>query len=124
MTAASISAAIAAALLTVLPGLAAAEGPPATDVAGVPPPARLDAAGLDAQTAGADGGANIVSSQQVTATNSGNSVNADTVQSGDIAFSDSAFSGFNGIGNFVFNTGANNNVQGVVSVNIVGDVGP
>lgn len=74
---------------------------------------------LQAATAGAVGAANVFSNQQLTATNSGNSITADTVKSGDIAFTDSAFSGFNGVGNFVFNTGANNNLQGVVSVNVV-----
>ncbi|MFN3523637.1 MAG: hypothetical protein ACK4YQ_15425 [Phenylobacterium sp.] len=84
------------------------------------PPPTLSPADLEAETAG---DVNVMSSQQLTATNSGNSITADTVQSGDIALTDSAFSGFSGVGNFVFNTGANNNLQGVVSVNIVGSPG-
>nr|WP_312052894.1 hypothetical protein [Brevundimonas diminuta] len=30
-----------------------------------------------------------------------------------------AFSGFNGIGNFVMNSGNNNNLQGAITINIV-----
>jgi hypothetical protein len=61
----------------------------------------------------------VLSDQQLSATSSGNSVIANTVRSGDITFSGSALSGFSGVGNFVVNTGNNNNLQGAISVNIV-----
>ena len=136
---ASAPAALAAALLAILPvgtpnawagAPSATAGPASADIpvsveaplsgeaSDAGSPLTLDA--LQDETAGTSTTeTNVFSSQQLTATNSGNSITADTVKSGDIALSDSAFSGFNGVGNFVFNTGANNNLQGVVSVNVV-----
>ncbi|MFT4074219.1 MAG: hypothetical protein QM647_01725 [Asticcacaulis sp.] len=63
---------------------------------------------------------NVVTNQNVNATNSGNTINADTVQNGDINFTGNALTGFSGIGNFVNNTGNNNNLQGTISVTITG----
>jgi hypothetical protein len=63
---------------------------------------------------------NVISNQDLTATNSGNTINAGSVQNGDITFSGNALSGFNGVGNFVSNTGNNNNLQGSISINITG----
>ena len=68
------------------------------------------------------GGSNTnvaVSSQTLSALNSGNQVNADSVVTGDVTIASGAFNGFNGIGNFVFNTGNNNNLQGTLSVTIL-----
>jgi len=69
------------------------------------------------------GGANptglAVTTQTVTALNTNNSVNAGTVVTGQVSLQSGTFSGFNGIGNFVFNTGNNNNVQGTLSVTIL-----
>lgn len=131
MTAATASAALAAiitaAQLVAAAGANAAETPdaaPSPDALTPKMTQPLDAAALEALSAGAAGDTNVLSSQQVSAANSGATVNAETVQSGDIDLTDSAFAGFSGIGNFVFNTGANNNLQGVVSVNIVGAPGP
>ncbi|WP_292085560.1 MULTISPECIES: hypothetical protein [unclassified Brevundimonas] len=61
----------------------------------------------------------IASDQLLKATNSGNSVNANSVGSGGITFAGGAFAGYNGIGNFVMNTGHNNNLQGAITINIV-----
>ena len=61
----------------------------------------------------------VASDQLLKATNSGNSVNANTVGSGGITFAGGAFAGYNGIGNFVMNTGHNNNLQGAITINIV-----
>lgn len=61
----------------------------------------------------------VLSTQHVAASTSGNSVVGETVGSGDIEVTDSAFSGFNGIGNFVVNTGHNNILQGSLSVTVV-----
>lgn len=87
--------------------------------AAIETPQALPLEDLQTATAGAAGDTNVFSNQQVTAANSGNSITADTMTSGEINFSGSALSGFNGVGNFVFNTGSNNNLQGVVSVNVV-----
>lgn len=61
----------------------------------------------------------VSSNQNLNANNSGNSITADTVGSGDIAISEGAFAGFSGIGNFVVNSGHNNNLQGSLSITIV-----
>lgn len=61
-----------------------------------------------------------LSNQQLTASNSG-SVDANQVVTGNVDFSTGAYSG---IGNFVVNTGNNNNLQGVISVNIATAGGP
>ena len=61
----------------------------------------------------------VASDQLLKATNSGNSVTANTVGSGGITFAGGAFAGYNGIGNFVMNTGHNNNLQGAITINIV-----
>ena len=63
---------------------------------------------------------NVISSQELTATNSVNTITAGTVQNGDINFSGNALTGFSGVGNFVTNTGNNNNLQGSISINIAG----
>lgn len=60
----------------------------------------------------------VASDQLLHAVNSGNSINAGSVASGDISIGANAFSGFDGIGNFVMNTGHNNNLQGAVTVNV------
>jgi hypothetical protein len=77
----------------------------------------------DQDLAGISGGAALqiqaLTRQNLTAAVSGNSLNAETIESGTINFSANALSGFNGIGNFVINTGNNNVLQGSLSVTIV-----
>lgn len=63
--------------------------------------------------------ATALSSQLLQAVNSGNSVQADRIRSGDISIMSNAFAGFGGVGTFVMNTGNNNNLQGAVTINIV-----
>ena len=60
-----------------------------------------------------------ITDQTLSATNSGNSVNADSVVNGNVIMQAGAFNGFNGMGNFVVNTGNNNNVHGTLSVSVV-----
>lgn len=92
----------------------------AQDGPAVSPPAKpLAAADLDAISGGQEITASVMSNQQLTATNSGNSVNAATVRSGDVSFAGSALSNFSGVGNFVVNTGNNNNLQGAITLNII-----
>jgi hypothetical protein len=83
-------------------------------------PAPLAESELGDISAGDDVTHNVVSNQNLNATNSGNSVTAGTVQSGNINFSGNALTGFSGVGNFVSNTGNNNNLQGSISINITG----
>ena len=84
-----------------------------------PPPVLLGLDELSAISGGAAVTVDVLSSQSLSATNSGNSIVAGSVRSGDVSFSENALSGFSGVGNFVINTGANNNLQGSISVNVV-----
>ncbi|AYG94331.1 hypothetical protein D8I30_03375 [Brevundimonas naejangsanensis] len=82
-------------------------------------PQSLETNELDALH-GRQGAVVIVASDQLLqATNSGNSVNANTVTTGALRIDANAFAGFNGIGNFVMNSGNNNNLQGAITINIV-----
>lgn len=61
----------------------------------------------------------MLTDQTLTAINSGNSVRGDVVGSGNITFDRNALEGFEGIGNFVINTGHNNNLQSSLNVTVV-----
>lgn len=87
-------------------------------------PQQLGNDELAALSGGAGIEASLYASQQVTANHTGNTITAGALTSGDVAFSDGALSGFSGIGNFVINTGANNALQGAISVNIVNAPSP
>lgn len=82
--------------------------------------APIGEAELGAISAGEGVVVEALSNQQLTASNSG-SVDANQVVNGNVEFSAGAYSG---IGNFVVNTGNNNNLQGVISVNIATLGGP
>ena len=61
----------------------------------------------------------VLTNQNLTATDSNNGIYAGgNVSSGNVDLGQNAFQGFGGIGNFVFNTGHNNNLQGALSVAI------
>ncbi|MGZ9080525.1 MAG: hypothetical protein ACXW2A_19570 [Burkholderiales bacterium] len=62
----------------------------------------------------------ILSDQDLTAINRGNSITAHTVNTGAITLGPGAFEGFAGVGNFVINSGNNNNLQGALTINIIG----
>jgi len=74
---------------------------------------------MDALAGGTGVTAIAITEQQLNAVNSGNSVNADVVNSGQVNIGANAFSGYSGMGNFVINTGHNNNLQSSMSVSIV-----
>lgn len=102
--------------------------PPSVALSSIPPivsaPAPLAAKPLDLAELNdlhARQGVNVIvaSDQLLKATNSGNSVTANTVGSGGITVGANAFAGYSGIGNFVMNTGHNNNLQGAITINIV-----
>lgn len=65
---------------------------------------------------------NTVTEQDLTAVNTGNSITATNVGSGSISLQGNALSGFSGVGNFLMNTGHNNNLQSSMSVTII--IGP
>lgn len=65
------------------------------------------------------GAAVAVTNQNLSAVNTGNTVSANSLTTGDVTLQSNAFSGFSGIGNFVVNTGNNNNVQGSLSVTVI-----
>lgn len=82
-------------------------------------PQALSSDDLATLSGGASPTGVAITKQTLTAVNSGNSINADNITTGDISVGSGAFNGFNGVGNFVFNTGNNNNVQGSLSVTIM-----
>jgi hypothetical protein len=107
------------------PGLAATDAPSAPQaVAVAAPETPLDPqsdAALEAQS-GRGETTNVgvaLTEQSLSAVNTGNTINAVNLTSGAISLSDSALSGFSGIGNVMMNTGANNNLQSTMSVTVV-----
>lgn len=79
----------------------------------------LDASLLEGLSGGQSLNVSVNSRQVLTATNSGNRVDGQTVGSGAISLNENAFSGFSGVGNFVMNTGHNNNLQGSLNVTVI-----
>jgi hypothetical protein len=59
-----------------------------------------------------------LSEQDLTASNTGNAITG-SFTNGTINIGSNAFSGFNGVGNFVMNTGNQDNIQGTLSINVV-----
>ena len=61
----------------------------------------------------------VLSNQTLTENDSGNTVTAGgNINSGQVTLQSGAFQGFSGIGNWVINTGHNNNLMGNLSVSI------
>ncbi len=87
---------------------------PASDDAQV-----LSADDMDALSGGTGVDVVSITDQTLDAVNSGNSVNGVTVGSGGVDIGSNAFSGYSGLGNFVINTGHNNNLQSSMSVSVV-----
>jgi hypothetical protein len=87
-----------------------------------PQPASATQITSDVELASLSGGRESVISltdQDLTAVNTGNTISAASVGSGAISLSGGALSGFNGVGNFVMNTGHNNNLQSSMSVTVI-----
>ena len=64
------------------------------------------------------GGTQIaINNQLLNAENTGNTINGDFT-AGDVSLADNAFSNFSGLGNFVFNTGAQSSLQAGMSITI------
>jgi len=95
----------------------------AQEVPTTPPPTNpgevLNSDDMEHLNVGAGVDIVTITQQTLTAVNNGNSVNGDTVSSGDIDIGTDAFSGYSGLANFVINTGHNNNLQASMNVTIV-----
>lgn len=78
---------------------------------------RAELAALSGGTTGKE--SNFHTQQSLNAINAGNSVRGDTIGSGMITIEENGLSGFAGIGNFVMNSGHNNNLQGSISVTVI-----
>jgi hypothetical protein len=96
--------------------MAAKTNKPLTVVA---PMASLSERDLAGVTGGAAVQVQTLTTQNLSGATNGNSLNAETIESGAVNFGTNALNGFNGIGNFVINTGNNNVLQGSLSVTIV-----
>lgn len=79
----------------------------------------LSAEDMDALAGGTGVDVITITDQTLTAINHGNTVTGDTVSSGNANIGANAFSGYSGVGNFVINTGHNNNLQSSLNVSIV-----
>jgi hypothetical protein len=80
------------------------------------PSALIAAEDLDA-VRGGEGGSISLTVQTLNAVNAG-AIEANQVSSGAIAVGANAFGNFDGIGNFVMNTGHENNIQSTLSVTV------
>jgi hypothetical protein len=103
-----------AAVLALAGAASAQEGPQAPADAEV-----LSMEDMDALAGGTGVTAIAITEQTLNAVNNGNSVNAEVVNSGQVNIGANAFSGYSGMGNFVINTGHNNNLQSSMSVTLV-----
>ena len=98
-------------------GLASAEELPASGPADVTEVLSME--DMDALAGGTGVDIVMITDQTLTAFNNGNTVSGDTVTSGQVNLGANAFSGYSGLGNFVINTGHNNNLQSSMSVSVV-----
>lgn len=101
----------------VAPGLGIAAGAAALD--GIAP---LSGDDLNAVRggAGSSSSALAITDQTIAAVNSGNQINAGSMSNGAVSIDSNAFSGFSGVGNFMMNSGNQNNLESTLSVTIVG----
>jgi hypothetical protein len=82
----------------------------------------LDAAGLGNTRGGSTTNLTFegaITNQDLSAVNTGNAISAATVSTGGISIGTNAFSGFAGLGNFLTNTGNQNNMQASMSVSVI-----
>jgi hypothetical protein len=78
----------------------------------------IDVQSLAAITGGQSVRNEIVTEQNLNARSENNQIAADIVETGAIVFEQRSLEGFNGIGNFVLNTGNNNVLQGSIAVTV------
>lgn len=109
---------VAAPVYAAAPLITAPVLPEPLQLADNPKPTALQPEELGTIHAGADTHIDVITAQDLTAVNSGNAISADSVSSGSINITSGALQGYNGVGNFVMNTGHNNNLQGTISVTV------
>lgn len=98
----------------------AEEGPSSTPAASVRTEAELlTSEDMQDLAGGTALDVDVITEGTLDAVNSGNSVNGDVVGSGQIDIGANAFAGYSGLGNFVINSGHNNNLQSSMNVSIV-----
>lgn len=68
---------------------------------------------------GAEGDSVVITEETLQAINEDNIVAGDVIVTGDIILAHGGLSGFDGIGNFIMNTGHQNNLQSSMSVSIL-----
>jgi hypothetical protein len=115
----ALSAVVLGSVLACGPVMAQSTAAPVRPPVAAVAPKALTPAEMAAVNGGAEVSVEMLNRQQLTGMTTGNTVTAGTLTSGQISFAPSALSGFNGIGNFVLNTGANNTLQGAISVSVV-----
>jgi hypothetical protein len=98
-------------------GVASAEDLPSSAPADVTE--MLSMEDMDALAGGTGVDIVMITDQTLTAINTGNTVIGETIGSGQVNLGSGAFSGYSGLGNFVINTGHNNNLQSSMSVSVV-----
>lgn len=87
--------------------------------AGAEEPELLSLDDMEALAGGTGVDVVVITEQTLNAVNNGNTVSGDVVGSGQVNLGSNAFSGYNGVGNFVINTGHNNNLQASMNVSVV-----
>ena len=103
-------------------GVAAAEevpSPALAQPAQAGEPELLSMEDMDALAGGTGVDVTTITQSTMDAVNSGNTVTGETVGSGQVNIGSAAFAGYNGLGNFVINTGHNNNLQSSMNVSVV-----
>lgn len=103
-------------------GVAAAEevpSPALVQPAEAGEPELLSMEDMDALAGGTGVDVTTITQSTMDAVNSGNTVTGETVGSGQVNIGSAAFAGYNGLGNFVINTGHNNNLQSSMNVSVV-----
>jgi len=85
-------------------------------LAGVAP---LSGDDLRAVRGGAGSSALSITDQTIAAVNAGNQINAGAMTNGAVSIDTNAFSGFSGVGNFIMNSGNQNNLESTLSVTII-----
>lgn len=82
-------------------------------------PELLSMEDMDALAGGTGVDVSVITESTLTAINTGNTVSGDVVSSGQVNIGSAAFSGYSGMGNFVINTGHNNNLQSSMNLSVV-----
>ncbi|MFZ2029405.1 MAG: hypothetical protein WAU68_03775 [Vitreimonas sp.] len=100
-------------------GVASAQDAPSPAPAGADNAEVMSNDDLNALSGGTGVTVEVITQGTLNAVNSGNTVSGDVVSSGQVNVGADAFSGYSGIGNFVINTGHNNNLQSNMSVSVV-----